>query len=95
MNINTGEIRDVDKAMLMDLMNPKQKLEWFAIDKRPDDGCHACEGHGYIGRFLNGKVIPCACVYDTQTKWCKAVNILRSMKKRDRMPEIGLESDNG
>ena len=89
MNADTGQVKTKEemKAMLESLMNgelEEEKIKWFKIDHAPSDNCTACSGAGYIGRFANGKVIPCMCVFEYSSAWANCVSFVRSMKKNDK-----------
>lgn len=59
MNVETGEIKDVDK------LTEKERLsgKWVELERRPNPGCKRCHGRGHLGRDVTtDQYVLCRCV---------------------------------
>lgn len=79
MNNSTGEIKNSEELSRLFATGKSKKEDWFLIDNKPWVKCAACSGQGFIGHFLNSKVIPCVCIFDQDKTWAAAVAKQRSL----------------
>lgn len=62
MNLETGEIFQVQRVDSPDFQARLMKGDFALLEKLPRKSCKKCHGRGYVGRNLQtGKLIVCGC----------------------------------